>query len=93
MWENIERNIKLVTTERRRNYSLSEPNYYAIFSENLLTIETRKTQILMNKPVYLGLSILELSKTVMYESWYDCIKPQYGEKCFKAKFPVFWKYK
>ena len=75
MWENIERNIKLVTTERRRNYSLSEPNYYAIFSENLLTIETRKTQILMNKPVYLGLSILELSKTVMYESWYDCIKP------------------
>ena len=72
------RNIKLLTTESRRNYSLSEPNYHAIkfFSENLLAIETRKTQILMNKPVYLGLSILELSKTVMYESWYDCIKPQ-----------------
>ena len=85
------RNIKLLTTESRRNYSLSEPNYHAIkfFSENLLAIETRKTQILMNKPVYLGLSILELSKTVMYESWYDCIKPQYGEKCFKVKFPVF----
>ena len=89
------RNIKLLTTESRRNYSLSEPNYHAIkfFSENLLAIETRKTQILMNKPVYLGLSILELSKTVMYESWYDCIKPQYGEKCFKVKFPVFWKFK
>ena len=72
------RNIKLLTTESRRNYSLSEPNYHAIkfFSENLLAIETRKTQILMNKPVYLGLSIFELSKTVMYESWYDCIKPQ-----------------
>ena len=85
------RNIKLLTTESRRNYSLSEPNHHAIkfFSENLLAIETRKTQILMNKPVYLGLSILELSKTVMYESWYDCIKPQYGEKCFKVKFPVF----
>ena len=37
----------------------------------------RKTQILMNKPVYLGLSILDLSKTVMYEFWYDYVKPKY----------------
>ena len=45
----------------------------------------RKTQILMNKPVYLGLSILDLSKTVMYEFRYDYIKPKYGENtklCF-----------
>ena len=34
----------------------------------------------MNKPVYLGLSTLELSKIVMYEFWYDCVKPKYGEK-------------
>ena len=33
----------------------------------------------MNKPVYLGLSILDLSKTVMYEFWYNCTKPKYGE--------------
>ena len=33
----------------------------------------------MNKPVYLGLSILDLSKTVMYEFWYDYVKPKYGE--------------
>ena len=39
----------------------------------------RKTQILKNKPVYLGLSILDLSKTVMYEFWYDYVKPKYGE--------------
>ena len=39
----------------------------------------RKTQILMNKSVYLGLSILDLSKTVMYEFWYDYVKPKYGE--------------
>ena len=39
----------------------------------------RKTQILMNKPVYLGLLILDLSKTVMYEFWYDYVKPKYGE--------------
>ena len=39
----------------------------------------RKTQILMNKPVYLGLSVLDLSKTVMFEFWYDYVKPKYGE--------------
>ena len=67
------RNIKLVTTERRRNYLVSEPNYHTteFFSENLLATEMRKTQILMNKSVYLGLLILDLSKTVMYEFWYD----------------------
>ena len=39
----------------------------------------RKTQTLMNKPVNLGLSILDLSKCVMYECWYDYIKPKHGE--------------
>ena len=74
--ENL-RNIKLVTTERRRNYLVSEPNYHTtkFFIENLLAIEMRKTQILMDKPIYLDLSILDLSKTVMYEFWYDYVKP------------------
>ena len=39
-----------------------------------------KTEIHMNKPVYLGLSILELNKVLMYEHWYDHVKPNYGEK-------------
>ena len=39
----------------------------------------RKNQILMNKPAYLGLSILDLSKTAMYEFWYDYVKPKYCE--------------
>ena len=62
------RNIKLVTTESRKNYLVSEPNYHTtkFFTENLLAIEMKKTQILKNKPVYLRLSILNLSKTVMY---------------------------
>ena len=62
------RNIKLVTTERRKNYLVLEPNYHTtrFFKENLLAIEMGKTQILMNKPVYLGLSILDLIKTVTY---------------------------
>ena len=63
--ENIRkhRDIKLVTAERRRIYLVSEPNYHTtkFFTENLLTIEMRKTQILMNKLLYLSLSILDLS--------------------------------
>ena len=39
----------------------------------------RKSQILMNKPIYLGLSILHLSKTVIYKFWYDYIKLKYGK--------------
>ena len=76
------RDTKLVTTERRRNYLMSEPSYRTtkLFTENLLAKEMRKTKILMNKLVYLGLSILDLSKTVMYEFWYDYVKPKYGEK-------------
>ena len=75
------RNIKLVTTERRRNYLVSEPNYHTtkFFMENLLAIEMRKTQILMNMPFYLGLSITNLSKTVIHRFWYNYVKPQYGE--------------
>ena len=59
------RDIKLVTREKRRNYLVSEPNYHTkkLFTENLLAIEIQETQVSINKPVYLGLSILELSKT------------------------------
>ena len=51
------RNTKLVTAERRRDYLVSETNYHTtkLFIENLLAIEMRKTQVLMKKPVYLGL--------------------------------------
>ena len=50
---------------------VSEPNYHTtkFFAENVLAIEMRKTQVLMNKPVYLGLSKSDLSKTVTYEFW------------------------
>ena len=76
------RDIKLVTTERRRNCLVSEPNYYTtkFFTENLVVIEMKKTEILVNKLVHLGLSILELSKILMYEFWHDYVKPKYSEK-------------
>ena len=67
------RDFKLVTTEARRNYLVSEPNYHTVtfFSENVLATELKETQIFMSKPVYLSLSILELSKIAMYHFWYD----------------------
>ena len=59
----IEKNIdiKVVATEKRRNYLVSEPNYHTakVFTERLLAIELNKKEILMNKPVHLGLSVLE----------------------------------
>ena len=51
-----------------------------MFSENFLATEMKKTIIKMDKPVSLGFSILEISKTVMYEFWYDYVKPKYREK-------------
>ena len=61
------RNIKFVAKERKRYYLVSEPNYHTtkFFTENLLAIQMTKTKISVNRPVYLGLSILHLSKTVM----------------------------
>ena len=74
------RGNKLVTTEAKRIYLMSEPNYHKtkFLSESLLAIEIKKIQIFISKPVYLGLTILEINKMVMYEFWYDSIKPKYG---------------
>ena len=47
-------------------------------SEDLSIIEMNKTKVKMNKPIYLGLSILDISKILMYEFWYDYMKPKYG---------------
>ena len=81
--ENVrkQRDIRLVTTDKRRNQLVTEPNYHTTkwFSENLLAIEMKKTKVKMNKPVYLGLSILEISKILIYEFWYDYMKPKYGD--------------
>ena len=74
------RDIKLVTTDKKRSKLVSEPNYHTInyISEDLSIIEMNKTKVKMNKPIYLGLSILEISKILMYEFWYNYMKPKYG---------------
>ena len=75
-----QRDIKLVTTDKRRNQLVSEPIYHTTkwFSENLLAIEMKKIKVKMDKPIYLGVAILDISKTLMYKFWYDYIKPKYG---------------
>ena len=74
------RDIKLVTTDKKRSKLVSEPNYRTInlISEDLPIIEMKKTKVKMNKPIYFGLSILEISKILMYEFWYDYMKPKYN---------------
>ena len=74
------RDIKLVTTDKKRNKLVSEPNYQTMnyISENLSIIEMKRMKVKMNKPIYLGLSILDISKILMYEFWYDYMKPKYG---------------
>ena len=80
--ENIRkhRDIKLVTTDKKRSKLVSEPSYYTInlIFEDLSIIEMKKTKVRMNKSIYLGFSILEISKTLMYEFWYDYMKPKYN---------------
>ena len=82
--ENVRKHkdTKLVTTDEKRNKLVSEPNYHTTkrFSENLLAMEMKKTKVKMNKPIYLGMSILDIGKMLMYKFWYDYIKPKYGDK-------------
>ena len=81
--ENIRkhREIKLVTNEKAYLKKVMKPNFKSgiFFSENLMGCEMAKTKVIMNKPVYLGQAILDLSKLVMYEFHYDYTKPKYGE--------------
>ena len=82
------REIKLKTTDKKRSKLVSEPNYHTInlISEDLSIIEMKKTKVKMNKPIYLGLSILEISKILMYEFRYDYMKPKYNVRlCYMDK--------
>ena len=71
-----------MTTEEKIIKLVSEPNYRTTkhFSDNLLAIEMKKAKVKMNKTVYLGMSILDISKTLTYDFWYDCLTPKYNDK-------------
>ena len=76
------RDIKLVTTDKRRNQLASEPDYHTTkyFLEKLMATEMKKIKAKMNKPIYLGMSILDISKMFMYEFRYDYIKPKHQDR-------------
>ena len=80
--ENIRkhRNIRLVATEEKYLRTVMKPNFKSgvLFGENLMGCEMGKIKVVMNKPVYLGQAILDLSKIVMYEFHYDYMVPKYG---------------
>ncbi|XP_066933433.1 uncharacterized protein [Clytia hemisphaerica] len=73
------KNIKLVNSERKRKMYASKVNYKSTvrFTEKFVAMNMRRNKVVMNKPVYLGSAILDLSKIVMYEFHYDYIKPKY----------------
>ena len=75
------RDIKFLITVKKRSKLVSEPNYHTMnyTSEDLSISEMKITKVKMNKPIYLGLSILVISKLLMYEFWYDYMKPKYGD--------------
>ena len=76
------RDIKLVKMDKKRNKLVSEPNFHTmkLTDNNFAIIEMRKVKVKMNKPTYLGLSILDISKITMYEFWYDYVKFKYQDK-------------
>ena len=61
---------------------MSKTNYHTIkcFSKNLVAIEMRMTKVKTNKPIYVGMTILDISKTLMYEFWYGYLKSKYEDK-------------
>ena len=76
------RDTKLVTTEYKRNKLASESNYHSAkcISKHLLVVEIKKTEVKINKPIYLGQAVLDLSKTLMFEFWYDYLKPMCDDR-------------
>ena len=82
--ENIRNSVdvKLVNDKKQAEKLSAKPNFYHcdIFSEELVAIHMKKTRLVFNKPVYLGMCILDLSKTLMYNFHYNYIKQKYGDK-------------
>ena len=73
--------IRLITNEKEAKKLISKPNFHhrTIFTENLIAVHMKKTKVYYNKPIYLGMCVLDLSKTLMYDFHYNYIKKKYGE--------------
>lgn len=75
-------NVELVTTKRRLTKLTSKPNFqsFKIFNEDLVGVHLKTVNIIMNRAIYAGFCILDLSKISMYQFHYDFIKEKYGDK-------------
>jgi hypothetical protein len=82
--ENVRKrkDVRFPKNEKQQRKLTASPRFHSqrIFHEDLAALELNKTSVSLNKPVYTGFSVLELSKLIMFEFWYTCIKPLYGEK-------------
>ena len=74
--------VKLVTTNKKPDKLTSKPTYVSskIFNENLMAVHKIKESLTLNRQAYVGMCILDLSKTLMYNFHYNCIKKKYGDR-------------
>ena len=74
--------IPLISSDKVAQKLATKSNYDCcmILDENLIAVHMKKTKLYFNKPVYLGMSILDLSKSLMYDFHYNYIKTKYGDK-------------
>ncbi len=84
MMENVRNriNVKLVINEKACNKLAKRSNFKSvnIFHKNLIAVHMEKTTVRLNKPIKIGMTILDLSKTLMYRFHYDYVKPKWGSK-------------
>ena len=73
--------IRLISLDKLAQKLAAKPNFDSctIFDENLIAVHMKKTKLYFNKPVYLGMSILDLSKSLMYDFHYNYFKTKYGD--------------
>ena len=81
-WNSVRKrkNIVLVRNGKQQEFQVSKPGFkrFRIFSEDLVGVELIKPSIILDKPIYLGAAILDLSKLLMYRFWYDTLKKRYN---------------
>ena len=75
-------NIRLVNNQKSLKKCVAKPNFdhCTVFDENLVAVHMKKTELVFNKPVYLGMSILDLSKTLMFDFHFNYIKKKFDLK-------------